>query len=248
MKHGLASIKYHIKSNHIREIYVASIGHYNTVLACGKLAQWFDTISSKQTPSFIWQQKFIFHSTMSCYGRMKMAINKPVGFTASHTCLCVIKVTIRACKWNSQHFRQQQTSNLRKHIFHTHTHTHRHTHTHTDRQTHTHTHTHRHTHTDTQLRTGLLKMTVGVLTTCHTQYPWDREYAVAPMDQETLKDLFYDVRCVVVTHFSAWSAVYLHGGEPPLKPSNLTCYKVWNELDCRVDVCRITKSAHIEHL
>ena len=23
---------------------------------------------------------------------------------------------------------------------------------------------------------------------------------------------------------------------------------VWNELDCRVDVCRITKGAHIEHL
>ena len=29
----------------------------------------------------------------------------------------------------------------------------------------------------------------------------------------------------------------------------LTCYKqVWNELDFRVDVCRITKGAHIEHL
>ena len=24
--------------------------------------------------------------------------------------------------------------------------------------------------------------------------------------------------------------------------------KVWNELDCRVDVCRVTKGAHIEHL
>jgi hypothetical protein len=23
---------------------------------------------------------------------------------------------------------------------------------------------------------------------------------------------------------------------------------VWNELDCRVDVCRITNGAHIEHL
>jgi len=28
------------------------------------------------------------------------------------------------------------------------------------------------------------------------------------MDQETLKVLFYDVRCTVVMHFSAWSAVY----------------------------------------
>ena len=36
--------------------------------------------------------------------------------------------------------------------------------------------------------------------------------------------------------------------EPPLKPSRLTCYTVWNELDYRVDVCRITKGAYIEHL
>jgi len=28
------------------------------------------------------------------------------------------------------------------------------------------------------------------------------------MDQEILKVFFYDVRCAVVTHFSAWSAVY----------------------------------------
>jgi len=27
-----------------------------------------------------------------------------------------------------------------------------------------------------------------------------------------------------------------------------TLQTVWNELDYRVDVCRITKSAHIEHL
>jgi hypothetical protein len=26
-------------------------------------------------------------------------------------------------------------------------------------------------------------------------------------------------------HFSAWSAVYKDGGEPPLKPSAPTCYK-----------------------
>ena len=34
------------------------------------------------------------------------------------------------------------------------------------------------------------------------------EYIVAPMDQEILKVFFYDVRCAVVMHFSAWSAVY----------------------------------------
>jgi len=28
------------------------------------------------------------------------------------------------------------------------------------------------------------------------------------MNQEILKVFFYDERCAVVTHFSAWSAVY----------------------------------------
>jgi len=28
------------------------------------------------------------------------------------------------------------------------------------------------------------------------------------MDQEILRVFFYDVRCEVVMHFSAWSAVY----------------------------------------
>ena len=35
-----------------------------------------------------------------------------------------------------------------------------------------------------------------------------QEYVDAPRDQEILKVFFYDVRCVVVMHFSAWSAVY----------------------------------------
>jgi len=65
------------------------------------------------------------------------------------------------------------------------------------------------------------------------------------MDQEILKVFFYDVRCVVVMHFSAWSAVYEDGGERCTVDMLLT---VWNELDFRVDVCRITKGAHIEHL
>ena len=56
--------------------------------------------------------------------------------------------------------------------------------------------------------TGLFEMIVGVLPTCHTQYTWDMGYVVARMDQEILRVLFYDVRCAVVMHFSAWSAVY----------------------------------------
>jgi len=38
-------------------------------------------------------------------------------------------------------------------------------------------------------------------------------------------------------------------GIPELKVRIRTAIEtVWNELDYRVDVCRITKSAHIEHL
>jgi hypothetical protein len=40
--------------------------------------------------------------------------------------------------------------------------------------------------------------------TIHLRY----DYIVVPMDQEILKVFFYDVRCAVVMHFSAWSAVY----------------------------------------
>ena len=65
------------------------------------------------------------------------------------------------------------------------------------------------------------------------------------MDQEILKVFFYDVRCVVVMHLSAWSVVYEDGGERRTADMLQT---VWNELDFRVDVCRITKVAHTEHL
>jgi len=65
------------------------------------------------------------------------------------------------------------------------------------------------------------------------------------MDQEILIVFFYDVRCAAVTHFSAWS------GEIRTAIETITAdmlQTVWNELDFRVDVCRITKGAHIEHL
>jgi len=65
------------------------------------------------------------------------------------------------------------------------------------------------------------------------------------MDQEIPKAFFYGVWCAVVMHFSAWSAVYQDGGE---RRTAAMLQTVWNELDFRVDVCRITKGAHIEHL
>ena len=49
-----------------------------------------------------------------------------------------------------------------------------------------------------------------------------------------------------------WLCISLLGAQFTKKAANgesLTWYKqVWNELDFRVDVCRITKGAHIEHL
>jgi len=77
-------------------------------------------------------------------------------------------------------------------------------------------------------------MIVGVLTTCHTQYTWDRSiwcavcssYAFLRMERTLLR-----WRRTVVRR--------LHDD---------VLQTVWNELDFRVDVCRITKGAHTEHL
>ena len=63
------------------------------------------------------------------------------------------------------------------------------------------------------------------------------------MDQEILRVFFYDVQCAVVMHFSAWERSLLRWRRTAVRRRF-----VWNELDYRVDVCRITKGAHIEHL
>jgi hypothetical protein len=58
------------------------------------------------------------------------------------------------------------------------------------------------------------------------------------MDQEILKVFFYDVRYAVVMHY--YIMLILQYAD--------MLQTVWNELDYRVDVCRITNGAHIEHL
>jgi len=65
------------------------------------------------------------------------------------------------------------------------------------------------------------------------------------MDQEILRVFFYDVRCAVIVHFSTWSAVYWDGDERQTADMLQT---VWNELDFRVDVYRLTEGVHTEHL
>jgi len=75
-------------------------------------------------------------------------------------------------------------------------------------------------------------------------FTWAR-LIVASIDQEILKVFFYDVWCAVVMHFSAWS------GEIRTDIETITAgvlQTVWNELVFHVDVRRITKGAHIEHL
>ena len=90
------------------------------------------------------------------------------------------------------------------------------------------------------LHTGLFEMTVGVLTTCHTQYnaaPCDfflwgyvTDQVYVPPLPASIPELKVRIRTAIETI----TADMLH--------------TVWNELDYRVDVCRITKGAHIEHL
>jgi len=70
-----------------------------------------------------------------------------------------------------------------------------------------------------------------------------QEYTFAPMDQEILKVFFYvpplpasipEVKVRIRTAIETVTTDMLQ--------------TVWNELDFRVDVCRITKDSHIEHL
>ena len=66
------------------------------------------------------------------------------------------------------------------------------------------------------------------------------------MDQEILKVFFYDVRCAVVNAFLPELKVRIR-----IAIETITAdmkQTVWNELDFRVDVCRIRKGVHIEHL
>ena len=89
--------------------------------------------------------------------------------------------------------------------------------------------------------TGLFEMIVRVLTTCHL-FPPIQPHVIS----------FYGVTSRIRFMFLLFPQVsrnWRYESEPPLKPSQLTRYRQFgNELDYRIDVCRITKGAHIEHL
>ena len=80
-------------------------------------------------------------------------------------------------------------------------------------------------------------MIVGVLTTCHTQYTWDSSICIFVFNRTTLQVF----------------VVYLIGASIPelnvrIRTAIDMLQTIWNELDYRIDVCVITKGAHIEHL
>ena len=77
-------------------------------------------------------------------------------------------------------------------------------------------------------------MIVGVLTTCHTQYT-----------------SFSSCNAMRFLSMGLCQGSDLCSSSSRKYPGTEGCYMlqtVWNELDYRVDVCRITKGAHIEHL
>ena len=63
------------------------------------------------------------------------------------------------------------------------------------------------------------------------------------MDQEILKVFFYDVRVSSSYAFLRLERSLLRWWRTAVR----RCF-VWNELDYRVDFCRITNGAHTEHL
>jgi hypothetical protein len=63
------------------------------------------------------------------------------------------------------------------------------------------------------------------------------------MDQEILKVFFYDGRCAVVMDFSAWKRSLLRWRQTAVRRRF-----VWDELDYRVDVCRIIKGAPVRYV
>jgi len=82
--------------------------------------------------------------------------------------------------------------------------------------------------------TGLFKMIVGMLTTYHTQYT---SFS----------------RCNPTYFIFMWlrQRSSLCSSSSRKYPGTEGCYMlqtVWNELDYRFDVCKITKGSHIEHL
>ena len=69
------------------------------------------------------------------------------------------------------------------------------------------------------------------------------------MDQEILRVFFYDVAVCSSYTFLRLERSLLRWRQTVIETITAGMLQaVWNELDYRDDVCRITKGAHIEHL
>ena len=92
-------------------------------------------------------------------------------------------------------------------------------------------------------------MIVGVLTTCHTQYTWDSSICFFLLIEQHSKFLLHTLQVLYMCTLCDSTnklKVRIRTAIETITADMLQT--VWNELDYRVDVCRITKGAHIEHL
>ena len=108
-------------------------------------------------------------------------------------------------------------------------------------------------------------MIVGVLTTCHAQYTWDRSICIFLFNRKTLQVLLHTLQ--VLYKYTICDSTNINTIIELVPNRFVVCYSVsvtvlcagqrhrgtynetvWNEHDYRVDICRITKSAHREHL
>ena len=83
----------------------------------------------------------------------------------------------------------------------------------------------------------------GVLTTCHNNTLEIGVYVLFLFNRTTLQVF---VTYLIVVYPGNEGAVRIRTAIETITADMLQT--VWNELDYRFDVCRITKGAHIEHL
>jgi hypothetical protein len=90
-------------------------------------------------------------------------------------------------------------------------------------------------------------MIVGVLTICHTQYTWDRSICICYLIEQHSKFLLHTLQVLYMCTLCIQELkVRIRTAFETITVDMLQT--VWKELDYRVDDCRITKGAHIEHL
>jgi hypothetical protein len=98
------------------------------------------------------------------------------------------------------------------------------------------------------INTGLLKMIVGVLTT-YTQYTGER--GVCSCTYGLRNSQSFLSWCAVSSSYAflRLECSLLRWRRTAIETIDVDMLQiVWNELDYRIDVCRITEGAHIEHL